>query len=121
MQSLKGRVAASEESASTAEDRARETLDKISELRALVRGLSWTVDGDWAHVVGMVDAELLRVWEVITVAQGDSQGRISEASCGAGDVFPVEGFSDAPGPPIESTRLIKLRYFHCLTFSFAKT
>lgn len=65
---LKSLIAAGEYRPSTAGDRAHETLNKISELQALVERRNRTVGGKHAGVAELVDAELIPVWLDITAA-----------------------------------------------------
>lgn len=79
MQSLKGRAPAGKDGANTAEPQARETLDRLSKLRALVKGLDLTVSGDRASISGIDDAELVDVRLVITAALLESESPVCDA------------------------------------------
>lgn len=101
MWTFRGRVATGEDRANTEDALACETIDKMSELRALVEGLNWTVSGQRARVVELVNAESICVLLVITAALSESEGTVSEAICHVYDGFPVEASSDAPAPSAE--------------------
>lgn len=68
VQSLKGRAAAGEDMANTEEAWARNKLDKMFELWALLEVLNRTVSGERSCVARLVDAELMRVQTEITAA-----------------------------------------------------
>lgn len=101
VRSLKSRVAEGEDRVSTEEVRARETLDKMSKLRAPVKGLNRTVVGEHARVTELLKAELVRVLSVITAALSESEGKVSNALCGVRDGFPVDACFDTPAPSAE--------------------
>lgn len=58
VQSPKRRATAGEDGSSTAEARARDTWDKMSDLRALVAGLNRTVGSERARIAGLFGTEL---------------------------------------------------------------
>lgn len=78
--------------------RACNALDKMSRLLAFVEGLNRTVGGRRACVVGLINAEMVRVWSVITAALLESKGTFREAMCDVHDRFPVEASFDVLGP-----------------------
>lgn len=57
VRSLKAGVAAGENGVSLADDQASETLEKMSGLQALVKGLSWTVGRKRGGHAGIVDIQ----------------------------------------------------------------
>lgn len=75
-------------------------MKKISERRALVKGLKQTVGCERARVTGRTDAELVRVWFVITAAPLERERTVIDTICDVRDGFPIEGFSDGPGPSV---------------------
>lgn len=75
--SFKGRIVTGDDRANTAEAQACQTLDKISELWALVGGLNRIVVVKRAQVAGLVEAKLGRNWSVITSALSESEGPVS--------------------------------------------
>lgn len=92
---LKGCVAGGEDRASTEKSSSQETLEKILKLLALFQGRDWTVGGESAHVAGCIDAELVRIWSVISAPVSESEGTVSGAICSLHDDVPVEASSDA--------------------------
>lgn len=80
----------------TPEAWAYNTLDKMSELWALVKGLNRTLGGECVRVLGLIDAELVRVWPVITAAQSKSEGMVREVIYDGCDSFSAKASSDAP-------------------------
>lgn len=101
-------VAVGKDRANAAEDQARETLKKISELRALVEGLNWTVVDKRARVPELVDAWLIRVLSVVTEALSKSKGMVIEAISDVHDGLLVEASCNARGP--SSARLYDQSY-----------
>lgn len=97
VQSLKGLVPTCKDGSTTAEARACKTLNKMSELPALVEGLSPTIGGERACHAKLVDVELIHVLSVITAALLESESTVREAICDERDGFDVEVFSDALG------------------------
>lgn len=61
MRPLKGAIAVCEDRENTSESRVCERLDKISELWALIDGLS----GQRAPVAELIEAELIHIWPAI--------------------------------------------------------
>lgn len=92
---MQGRVSAGEDRANRVEARARKTLDRMFELRAVVEGLNQTVSGEHASVAGLTDADLVSVRSFITAALSESEGTVREAMCDVRDGFTVETSSDA--------------------------
>lgn len=90
MRSLRGHVAAGEDSSSTAEASARETLDQTSELRAPIEGLTWTVCGERAHFQVLSEEELVRIQLVITAALSKNEGTASKPICDVHYRFPAK-------------------------------
>lgn len=79
--SLKSCVAVGEDREDNAQDRASETLDKMSELRAPVQGLSQTFPGGCVYVEELIDAELKRAWSVIASVLLESESTVSKVIC----------------------------------------
>lgn len=77
VQSLESHIAAGEDSLNTVEIRDRKKLDKISEFRTLVLGLSWTVSVEHARVAELVSGELVCVRSVVNKALLESKGTVS--------------------------------------------
>lgn len=101
--SLKGRIASGEDRANTEEVPACETLEKMSELRALLEGLSTNVGSECARVVGLGDAELVHVRLGITAALSERGATVSEGICKVPDSFPVKAAYDAAGLSAEGS------------------
>lgn len=76
MQSFKDRFAAGEDKETTADTRARQTLDKMPELYVTVEGPNRTVGGKRARILELVDAELIRIWLFTTAALSQSEGTL---------------------------------------------
>lgn len=106
--SLKCRAATGKDRMNTAEVRALETLDKMSDLLTLVEGLNWTVSGGSVRVAEVADTELIHAWSVITATLSDNESTVREAICDVCGSFPVEASSDASVPSV-GARLIKPR------------
>lgn len=96
--SLKVLVAVNYDRSNTAEAQAQKKLDKMFKPWVLVEGPNRTVGSELARAAGLVDAEFVCVREVITAAQLESEGTVSEAICNVHDDFPVYSSSDAPIP-----------------------
>lgn len=96
--SLKERVATGSNRASTAKVQACETLDKMSELRSLIDGLTQTVGGEHVQVAGLVEMELFRVCLIVTAPLIESEGTVINTIYGMLDNFPVEASQSMPGP-----------------------
>lgn len=119
--SFKGRIAAGEFRANSAEARDREMLEKMCELRAFVGGLNRTINTKRARVVGRLDAELVCVQYVINVALLESEGTVSELMCDMRAGFHAKTSSDAPS---QSAGVLQIRrrssslydLFSCLAF-----
>lgn len=75
---MRGFVAAAEAGSNTAEATACKTLDNMSELRPLVKELTWTFWGERAHIAVLVDAELACIRSFITAAKSESEGTVSQ-------------------------------------------
>lgn len=110
--SLTDKDGADEDRANKMESRAQETLGKMHELWAIKEGLHWTVGRERAaayslciikHVPGLVDAEAVCIWSVITGALSESEGMVSDVICDGSDGLPVEVFSDAGSPSGEGS------------------
>lgn len=82
-------VAAVQTRATTVKLRACKTLVKMSELWKFVEELNQTVGGERARVAELVNAELVRVRSVVTVALPESESTVSKAMYGVRDGFPV--------------------------------
>lgn len=87
--SLKGRFAEGKENKNTAEARAPESLDIMSEFRTFVKGLSLTVGDERACVAGLIGTELILVLLVTTAALSESENKVREAILNKVDGFPV--------------------------------
>lgn len=64
-----------------AEAQACETLDKISKLQMLLKGLNRTVGGKRARFAKIFNEELIRLRSAITVALSQSEGPVSDPIC----------------------------------------
>lgn len=58
MLSLKNHNAVGDTRANTADVRAHETLNQMTQLRSIVAGLTWTLDGECKQVSDLFDVEL---------------------------------------------------------------
>lgn len=103
LRSLKGALAADDDTANTMEVWDSETLDKVYTLRAVVEGLNWTVGGGHALVARLIDAELVRVPSFITAALVKSRATFNKAIYGVHEGFAVLASSAVPGPSAEGT------------------
>lgn len=96
---FEGLVAAGKDMGHMREGRDLKTLDKISELEALLEGLNRIVGGYCPRFAGLVDAGLVEIRSVLTAALPESEIRVHEEVCNVCDTFPVDLSSDALGPP----------------------
>lgn len=121
VRSLKGRVAANEDKANTAEAGACKTLGKWSQLCGPAEGLDRTVCGECAFVVGLIEADLVPVRSVITTALSESEGTAREEICHGCDGSLLRRLLIRPSHLLRDS-LIKLRLglLCCKTFSFAQ-
>lgn len=81
VRSSKIEVAAGEDKANTAEARAYDTLDEMSELWLLVNRRNGTICCERERTAGPVNAELVHAWPGISAALSDSEGMFSSAIC----------------------------------------
>lgn len=76
-----------EDRAGPAEPPAREVLEKMFDLRALVEGLGYTLCGRREQFAGVIDAKLVCIQLVITAVRSESKGMFGETICKTRDNF----------------------------------
>lgn len=97
VRSLRSCVAVCEDRRNSGEARDFQTLDDMLEVRVLVERLDRTIGFQPVRVVGLVNAELVRIQLFITVALLENEGRGSEAICDGREGFRVEASSHGHG------------------------
>lgn len=98
--SLNGPVTVGKDEGNTAEAQAPKAVDKMSDLWALVKGLSQTPGGKRGRGLGRVDADRVRIRSVITAGLSESKRTVTEAICDGRNGLLVEASFKVPGPSI---------------------